>query len=125
MKTSDQRSIAIVDALHDAKSGQEVYNALCAVPTDNLNDIRDMISNILQFREEEKMRKSPEYLPDEIHITWSIDDIKSRVFCNELSNNDCREILDQLKRNHDANVGISWEIIDIYIHNFLEGKDNE
>lgn len=40
----------IVNALQSAQSGKEVFTALCEVPTDNLNDMHDMIAYILGQR---------------------------------------------------------------------------
>lgn len=70
------------------------------------------------------MRKSPDHLPDEITITWTVEDIKDRDHeRDELTRNDCREILDILLRHHDANIGINWEIIDLEIDNFYTEKE--
>lgn len=69
------------------------------------------------------MRKAAAHLPDEISIVWSIEDIKERDDQELLSEDDCREILDAMKRTHDANIGINWEVIDIYIENFLSERD--
>ena len=53
---------------------------------------------------------------NEISITWHIEDIKSQD--SSLTDNQAREILHELKDRHDANIGINWEVIDIYIDNF-------
>jgi len=49
-----------------------------------------------------------------IFIEWSVDDIRDRAQQHEinLSNSDCIEILECVENNHDANLGISWDIID-------------
>lgn len=55
-------------------------------------------------------------LADEISITWQIEDIKGQD--SSLTDDQARDILHELKHSHDANIGISWEVIDIYIDNF-------
>jgi hypothetical protein len=47
MKELTKKSIAIVDALHSAGRGQDVYDALTQVPSDNLVDMAHMIHDIL------------------------------------------------------------------------------
>ena len=45
-----QESKAVLDALHSVKSGKDVFNALCEVPSENLHDMRDMITFIIVER---------------------------------------------------------------------------
>jgi hypothetical protein len=49
-----KKAANIVEALLDVDCGQDVYDALCQAPTENLEEIVRMISNILQRREENK-----------------------------------------------------------------------
>ena len=70
------------------------------------------------------MRKAPDHLPDKITITWTVEAIKDRDYeRDELTRNDCRQILDIMFRHHDANIGINWEIIDLEIENFYKEKE--
>ena len=51
---------------------------------------------------------------DSITIKWHIDDVKS---LNEsLTNEQCREVLQRAKSNHDATIGISWDVLQVYIN---------
>lgn len=43
----NERIEKIVSSLHSAQSGQEVFDALCQVPMENLDDMRNMIEHIL------------------------------------------------------------------------------
>ena len=52
--------------------------------------------------------------PDEIAVKWNIDDIKSRD--NSLTDDECRNVLVSLKSDHDATVGINWDVIDETIY---------
>ena len=53
---------------------------------------------------------------DYISIKWHIDDIKCRD--SKLSTKQCREILQLLDKNHDASIGINWEVIDATIYHY-------
>lgn len=52
--------------------------------------------------------------PDEIVVKWNIDDIKSRD--NSLTDDECRNVLVSLKSDHDATIGINWDVIDETIY---------
>lgn len=45
-----QETINIIEALQNVKCGQDVYNALTAVPTPNLAEMLEMIANIIKHR---------------------------------------------------------------------------
>ena len=50
---------------------------------------------------------------DQISVVWIVDDVAER--CHEigiyLTLDQKREVLRRLKRKHDANLGINWEVI--------------
>jgi hypothetical protein len=50
---------------------------------------------------------------DEITIVWGIDDVRS--IAEDLTDDQCREVLQMAKNNHDANVGINWEVLEQYV----------
>ena len=54
-----------------------------------------------------------EEVKTEIQITWTIKDVKSRD--STLSDNDAIGILLSIKDNHDAAVGVNWDVIDAAI----------
>ena len=53
-----------------------------------------------------------------IQISWHIDDVKS--VDASLSDDQCREVLRLLKKNHDAGIGINWDVIEITIERMLD-----
>jgi hypothetical protein len=55
-------------------------------------------------------------LPDEISISWHFADIQE--VDNSLTNDEARQILQSIKNNHDANIGINWEVIESWIDCF-------
>jgi hypothetical protein len=60
---------------------------------------------------------------DEIAILWHIDDVKS--IADDLTNEECREVLRRAKRNHDANIGINWEVLKVWADQVREERKEE
>jgi hypothetical protein len=50
---------------------------------------------------------------NEIAIIWDISDVKS--IDPNLSDDECREVLIRAKDNHDANIGINWEVLETQV----------
>jgi hypothetical protein len=49
---------------------------------------------------------------DSITITWHIDDVaKVRP---DLTKAQCREVLARAKDTHDADIGITWQVLEIH-----------
>mgnify|MGYP006899692038 CR=1 FL=1 len=63
---------------------------------------------------------------DTISLQWSILDVKQQLKDRnkkeKLSKEECREVLDRCLRRHDATMGLSWDIMDIHIDDFLEER---
>jgi hypothetical protein len=58
-----------------------------------------------------------------ISILWNVDDVKTqaKIMKIKLNKQQCKDVLDQVLDNHDANYGISWDTLkDSIIH--LHGK---
>ena len=47
---------------------------------------------------------------DEIFISWTTEDV--RELRPELTDEQCRKVLRKVKADHDANLGISWDVIE-------------
>ena len=54
---------------------------------------------------------------DSISIGWDIDDVReeARRKGQELTLDESRETLRLAKKNHDASIGINWEVLSIWI----------
>ena len=52
-------------------------------------------------------------LPDEINISWHIEDVQS--VDESLTDDEARQVLQLIKEKHDANIGVNWETIDVFI----------
>ena len=60
---------------------------------------------------------------DTISISWHIDDIREEYKgAHKLTDDDCREILRRMKANHDATIGINWEVISVVTDFYLREK---
>ncbi len=55
-------------------------------------------------------------LSDEISINWHFTDIQE--VDDSLTNDEARQVLQLIKKNHDANIGINWETIQAWIDYF-------
>jgi hypothetical protein len=55
-------------------------------------------------------------LPDEILISWHFTDIQE--VDDSLTNDEARQVLQLIKENHDADIGINWETIEEWIDYF-------
>ena len=66
-----------------------------------------------------------ESYPDEISIVWNIDDIHeaAEMIDIELSDDDCRYILQIAFHDHDANSGISWDSLQNDILYYVRAKN--
>ena len=55
------------------------------------------------------MAKMDKIENDEIAIVWSVDDVLQE--CDWLNREQALDVLRSIKRNHDATVGINWDVI--------------
>lgn len=51
-------------------------------------------------------------LQDTINIEWSVEDVKS--IADDLTNHQCKRVLELAERNHDGNVGINWGVLEYW-----------
>ena len=56
--------------------------------------------------------------PDWICDWWHIDDVQS--LNQDLTDDECREVLKKIEHNFDATVGINWEVISYYIEYYTD-----
>src|SRR6056300_1144277 len=60
---------------------------------------------------------------DEITVTWSVDDVLEMR--PNLTVDQAREVLHAIKHNHDASIGINWDVVVITADNMFNGDDNK
>lgn len=65
--------------------------------------------------------------PDAIYLSWRIDDILRRAKEHDyfITEDIAREVLTDAESNHDANYGVGWETLDVYIDELLPGLVDE
>jgi hypothetical protein len=59
----------------------------------------------------------------ELHDVWSYEDVRNAQECREgknLTDNQCKRVLEFLCHYHDANEGINWEVIEVAIDQVLK-----
>ena len=61
----------------------------------------------------------------EIHIGWSTEDVLQRAKDNDvkITEDEANSILLEMQRDYDADVGINWETIDVYIDDLVDVRD--
>jgi hypothetical protein len=55
-------------------------------------------------------------LPDEITISWHFTDVQE--VDDSLTNDEARQVLQLIKQNHDATIGVNFETIEAWIDYF-------
>jgi hypothetical protein len=63
-----------------------------------------------------------ETLTDFIAIKWQVEDVQS--VRPDLSDDEAYEVLEYLEDNHDANIGINWEVIEYAADNLFPEPAN-
>ena len=56
-----------------------------------------------------------------ITITWHIDDVLSRAKETDMdiTEEQAKDILQSIKHNHDASIGINWDVIDSHLESYI------
>lgn len=63
----------------------------------------------------------------QITITWTIHDVTWLAgdrYNAELSDEDAAAVLEEAQRRHDASIGISWDVLDVYLSDLLARKQS-
>ena len=65
---------------------------------------------------------------DTISLEWTTDDVKeqarARGLENKLTTDECRCVLNMMLDKHDATIGVSWDVMDVYIDNEIIMKES-
>lgn len=71
-------------------------------------------------RKEDYMNTNNKNDETTISITWHIDDVLTQAENDgvNLTEKDAKTILKQIQKNHDANIGINWDVISQAIQQF-------
>jgi len=70
-------------------------------------------------------------MKQQVEIVWHIDDLKAVLQDSDLgvkddffTDEELYEVLLQIKRNHDACIGISWDTLEYALRYAMEKKQN-
>ena len=63
----------------------------------------------------------------QINIIWSTEDVlhQAEEMGVELTEDEANDILLYMEEKHDANIGISWDVIDVYIQDVLDNRKKD
>ena len=61
-----------------------------------------------------------EEFPNYLYSAWHIDDVKQQD--SSLTDEEAREILQSIDHNHDATIGINWDVIDAAIEMYKQDR---
>ena len=56
-----------------------------------------------------------------IVVLWHINDVKE--LRPDLSDEQCRKVLQQCEHDHDANIGINWDVISFHAENLFPERE--
>ena len=61
---------------------------------------------------------------EHISVLWNIEDVQTQaeIMKIKLNKDECREVLDACLNQHDANIGISWDILEHHIWDLFKHK---
>ena len=87
---------------------------------DSIEELRNILQELKELEyEDEHITITPEDR-DTIAISWHIDDVKN--LDDSLTDEQCREVLQSVKYNHDAILGVNWDTIQYCIDLVKENK---
>jgi len=75
----------------------------------------------MNYTADENLKLVPLGDPDEITVKWHVDDVLS--VRPDLTKEQAREVLYEIDHNHDACVGINWDVIDITASKMFPEQD--
>ena len=85
---------------------------LCYVSTDLLTEAMSALRNELGNRPD----------GDRIYDVWQVSDVRGRR--PDLDDEQCWKVLRSIERNHNAEVGINWDVIDFVADKLYPEPDN-
>lgn len=107
----------LVTLFVDESALKQAYIEGHDISPDDCPDLESMIESELHWLSNSGIsfdHIQPKMLDDSIKIEWSIYDIRDRARLSNLNLDDeqCRQVLEYLQQNYDANLGITWHTID-------------
>ena len=69
-----------------------------------------------------KYLSEPENNKDEISIKWCVEDVKGMEGYEDLTDEEARQVLQFAQSEHDAEVGINWEVLEYWADKVREAR---
>jgi hypothetical protein len=60
-----------------------------------------------------------------VAFLWGVEDIRSVKGGQNLTDEQCMEILDKIQSKHDASIGVNWDVISYYVFDYVSDEDYE
>jgi hypothetical protein len=107
MNENRRLAIDILESIADKLGNEDLFNK-------NWQEIEDLITHKL---DDELISEK-----NSIFIFWHISDILNRARERNIriSLIDARNMLQEIKDNHDACIGINWDVIDAYLDEYVQ-----
>ena len=107
MNENRRLAIDILESIADKLGNEDLFNK-------NWQELEDLITNKL---DDELISEK-----NSIFIFWHISDILNRARERNIriSLIDARNMLQEIKDNHDACIGINWDVIDAYLDEYVQ-----
>ena len=63
----------------------------------------------------------------QIHITWCTEDVlhEAEELGVELTEDEANDVLIRMEEKHDASIGISWDVMDVYIQDLVDNRKGD
>lgn len=60
----------------------------------------------------------------EINIIWCTEDVlhEAEELGVELTEDEANDVLIRMEEKHDASIGISWDVMDVYIRDLVDNR---
>ena len=107
MNENRRLAIDILESIADKLGNDDLFDK-------NWHELEDLISNKLDNQHNQQDKNS-------IFIFWHISDIfnQAKERNIRISLEDARNMLQEIKDNHDATIGINWNVIDTYLDEYV------
>ena len=90
-----------------------------------INELVDFLSQPENFMLGRKVADKILAAQGFVAFLWGVDDFRSVKGGQNLTNEECFEILDIIERNHDANIGVNWDVIGYYVSDYVTNEEYE
>ncbi len=109
----------IKQTMQRLQENERTLDALIQNESLTLEDVLQVVENVSNELMSMRMALKSE-LSTSIFSQWTIEDVLS--LDDELTEEQCMEVLNAVKENHDAEVGINWDSIQYQIDKLKEEK---